>query len=102
MNFRPVPIHQKATDCELIKGTIIQIEEAGTNDIVLRLKETETRFYINRGLEKGLSLTTFREHLLGKQVEIYYPKYWTALLPQNDMKHLSKLVINGEVIISEL
>ena len=99
--FRPVPIvnEEKAL---VVEGTVTSIREGGEKDIVFYLKDHPTRFYINRGLENGLDLETLRNELLGKRVTIKYPKYWTPLDWNNEVKHLSKLETKDTVWFNEL
>lgn len=58
--FKPVPIvtEEKAI---IEKGIIDSIYEGGINDIVFILENNDTKFYINRGLEKGLDLKTLQQ-----------------------------------------
>jgi len=102
MVFRPVPMNQTAAECEFIEGTVNRIWEGGVKDVVFSLKETDKKFYINRGLENGLELESLRNQLVGEKVQIYYPKYWTPLVPKGGVKHLAKLMHEEEVIFSEL
>ena len=99
--LRPVPIVAES-EALTIKGVVTYIYEGGIKDVVFRIKETETIYYINRGLENGLDLAELKEKLIGKEVTIKYPKYWTPLDWDNNIKHLSKLEFEGEVIFNEL
>ncbi|MEL6942244.1 MAG: hypothetical protein AAFO82_06210 [Bacteroidota bacterium] len=100
--FRPVPMNLTESECEFVEGTVSHIWEGGVKDVVFNLEETNRKFYINRGLENGLELEALRQQLIGKKVQIYYPDYWTPLVPKDGIKHLSKLVHEEEVIYSEL
>ena len=60
------------------------------------------RFYINRGVEEGLSVRDLSEKLEGEVVTLKYPKYWTPLDWNNRIKHISKLQFNDEVLFNEL
>ena len=99
--FRPVPI-VKESEALTKKGIITYVFEAGIKDVVFRIADTETTYYINRGLENGLNLKELKEKLMGKEVTIKYPKYWTPLDWDNKIRHLSKLEFEGEVIFNEL
>lgn len=98
--FRPVPI---VTEDKAIseKGIVTRISEGGVNDVVFRLKNNERTFYINRGLEAGLTLEGLREKLVGNEITLKYPKYWTPLDWNNQIKHISKVEFEGEVIFNE-
>ncbi|MEZ4685927.1 MAG: hypothetical protein R3B47_07620 [Bacteroidia bacterium] len=53
--FRPVPM---VTEDKAITetGVVKAIFEGGVHDIVFYLEDNDRRFYINRGLERGLGL----------------------------------------------
>ena len=99
--LRPVPIVAES-EALTMKGVVTYIYEGGIKDVVFRIKDTETIYYINRGLENGLDLAELKEKLIGKEVTIKYPKYWTPLDWDNNINHLSKLEFEGEVIFNEL
>lgn len=99
--FRPVPIVAEERAL-VIEGTVFAIREGVENDVHIKLKETPTRFYINRGLENGLNLDTLRKHLLGKKATIKYPKYWTPLDWNNEIRHISKLETKDTIWFNEL
>ena len=99
--FRPVPIvtEDKAI---VVKGNVSGIYESGIKDVSFKLKDNPTIYYINRGLENGLHLDSLKAQLIGEEVTIKYPSYWTPLDWDNRIRHLSKLEWNGEVIFNEL
>jgi len=99
--FRPVPIVPE--DRALVeKGIVSDIYEGGKNDVVFRLENKKRRYYINRGLENGLELADLEERLIGREVTLKYPDYWTPLDWNDEIKHLSKVEIEGEIIFNEL
>ena len=99
--FRPVPI---VTEDKAITetGIVKYIYEGGIKDVVFKLEDNDRRFYINRGLENGLTLEGLREKLIGKEVVLKYPKYWTPLDWNDRVKHLSKVEFGEDVIFNEL
>lgn len=99
--FTPVPIVSEE-DALVVEGVVKSIYEGGENDVVFVLENHDTRYYINRGLENGLVLDQLKERLTGKMVTIKYPRYWTPLDWNNEVKHLSKLQLADEVIFNEL
>ena len=101
MIFRPVPIPNEK-DCLSLKGTVVEIYEAGVNDIVFKLEGLDKEFYVNRGLERGLDLAELRSQMTNKEILIKYPKYWTPLDPGNSTRHISKIECDGRIIFTEL
>lgn len=99
--FRPVPIVQEHKAIP-VSGTVRYIFEGGVHDVVIKLEGDDRRFYINRGLEYGLDLDDLKDRLIGHQVEMKYPKYWTPLDWNNQVRHISKLEFQGEVLFNEL
>ena len=99
--IRPVP-ELSPENAQIVKGTIKEISEAGTYDVVIELEETDQIFYINRGLKKLFDLGQLQSQLIGKEVAITYPRYWSPLDLQNSWKNVSILEIEEKVIYSEL
>lgn len=99
--LRPVPIVQEDRALE-VEGLVKTIYEGGENDVVFLLEDNQTRYYINRGLEMGLNLESLQKELIGQEVLIKYPKYWTPLDWNDEIKHLSKLVYGDSVYFNEL
>jgi len=99
--LRPVPIVSE--DRAIMEtGIVSDIYEGGENDLVFRLENKKRRYYINRGLENGLDLTDLQKRLIGREITLKYPDYWTPLDWNDEIKHLSKVEIQGEVIYNEL
>ena len=84
------------------KGIVSNIVESGEKDLKIELAGLERSFYINRGLEKGLNIDELRRQILGQEILIKYPKYWTPLDWNNRVRHVAKMEFNGELIYSEL
>jgi hypothetical protein len=99
--MRPVPIPAEE-DCLTINGTVVLVSESGEKDVQIKLKDVDQIFYINRGLEHGLTLTQLNNDLLYNNVTIKYPEYWTPLDPSNSIRHVSKIEVDGTTIFSEL
>ncbi len=99
--LRPVPM---VTEDEAIieKGIVLHVFEAGVKDVVFVLKDNPRKFYINRGLEAGMNLEDLKDRLIGNEIILKYPKYWTPLDWNNRIRHVSKLEFQGEVLFNEL
>lgn len=99
--FRPVPIVEESRAI-VVEGIVSSVYEGGENDVVLTLVGVDQRYYINRGLEGGLVLSELKEDLIEKKVTMKYPRYWTPLDWNNEIRHISKLEFNGDVLFNEL
>ena len=99
--FRPVPIVQEM-EANVISGVVNGIYRGGIKDIVFTIEGDERHFYINRGEDLGLSINELREKLIGNNITIKYPEYWTPLDWNGSTRHLSKLVYQHQVIFNEL
>ena len=100
--FRPVPIPDNREDCLSVTGKVTKIWEGGVKDVVFELENDNTYYYINRGLEQGLVLEDLQNKLIGNNVTIFYPEYWTPLNPNNTSRHLTILEYNGKDIFNEI
>ena len=98
--IKPVPIvaEEKAV---VVQGLVVDIFEGGVKDVVFKLNDDNSSYYINRGLEYGLIIEDFKEKLVGNQVILKYPQYWTPLDWNNKIRHISKLEFNDEVLFNE-
>ena len=99
--FLPVPIPEDK-DCLVVKGTVAEIYEAGTKDMVFKLNGHERIYYVNRGLERGLNLKKLKAEMIGKEITIKYPRYWTPLDPGNSVRHISKIESKGRIVFTEI
>ena len=100
--LRPVHIPDNPEELLVDSGRVIAIHEGGENDVVFRLENNKTRYYINRGLEYGLVLEDLQRDLIGNDITIRYPKHWTLLDPSNRIKHMSILEHNGQELFNEI
>ena len=99
--LRPVPIVEEK-DAITVEGVVVGVYETGANDVFFKLNEDDVRYYVNRGTELGLNVDNLREKLIGNQVVLKYPNYWTPLDWNNKIRHLSKIEFNNEIIFNEL
>ena len=98
--IKPVPIvaEEKAV---VVQGLVVDIFEGGVKDVVFKLNDGNSSYYINRGLEHGLIIEDLKEKLVGNHVILKYPKYWTPLDWNNKTRHISKVEFNDEVLFNE-
>jgi hypothetical protein len=82
-------------ECVVHKIIVTEINEGTANDIVI--KDTGTDFYyINRGLEKGLSIKELNDKLINKKVTLHLPEFWLGT-----SEHIAQLELNDTVIYTE-
>jgi len=99
MALRPVSASNEA-DCNVVKGTVVKIHEGGENDIVFRLKEDSKIYYINRGLEKGLTFEGLTEKVMDREITIWSAKHWTPLDLKGKVNPICKVSLKEEILYS--
>ncbi len=90
------PVDTSKENCLQVAGIVEQLEEAGTKDIVFRLRDNPNLFYINRGLERGLTLPQLEQQLIGKKISLWHARSW-----QSTSQHIAHVQLGKEVIYSE-
>ena len=93
--FRPVSMKKEHSSS--ISGIVKSIETGESHDIVFRLAGNNTFYYINRGVESGLSIQDLSDKLLNQEVTLSYSDRWSPL-PHGGSRHITQL-IKGEVIL---
>ena len=93
---------QPKEKCIRITGTVSKITEGGVKDAVFTLQNHKSSYYINRGLENGLTLKELRSALSGEEITIYCSNPWTSFAPFGTCsKHICELKVNDYVVYSE-
>ena len=82
-------------DCETKEIVVTEIKEGTSYDIVFKEKNDD-RYYINRGLEHGLSMEELEEQVLNKKVTLHLYKFWFGT-----SEHISQLTVDGNVLFTE-
>lgn len=96
------PIDTSKENSVVVIGTVTKVYEGGVKDLVFKLKDDKTSYYINRGLENGFDLQKAKKDFVGKKVVLNYAKCWTPLAPLGtSCKHITYLTIDGNVMYSE-
>ena|GEM_PF-669388 len=97
--FTPVP---RATDNNTfdVHDSIVNVIEGTSNDILFNLKNTKAKPYINRGLERGLSIKELQSKLNGQKVHLKIVDHWTPLDFNKNRPTLAYIEIadTGEII----
>ena len=86
----------KPEDCEIKTITVDRIYEGGTYDIVFAEANGDF-YYINRGLEQGLTLEDLSNKVLNKKVTLHLAK----VMMGSTSNHIAQLAVADEVIFSE-
>ncbi|WP_347923833.1 hypothetical protein [Pontimicrobium sp. SW4] len=84
-------------DSVVVTTTIIKITEGSSNDIVFHDNGGD-RYYINRGLERGLNLDDLNTTVLNKTVTLHLAKVFGGMATS---EHISQLVIGDTIIFTE-
>ena len=82
-------------ECEVVDIVVNQIKEGSSFDIVFT-EASGDFYYINRGLEQGLSISDLRAQVLNKKVTLHLPKVITGT-----SNHIAQLAVGDEVIFTE-
>lgn len=98
--LRPVPIVAEV-DCLEVTGTVTRIFEGGPFDVVFVLDGEDRMFYVNRGMQRGMDLGNLRATVIGEEVTLKYPDYWTPLDPMGSTRHVSKVELGETVLFDE-
>ncbi len=99
--FRPVR-NVQPDDVMKIEGTVINVQEASGYDIVITLENDDHYYYINRGMLHGLTVEQLGTDILNKKVTLYSIKRWTIFTRDQNMGHVSKLMIEDKVLFNEI
>lgn len=86
----------KAEDCVVKKITVSKIYEGGVKDIVFE-EENGNFYYINRGLEQGLTLEGLEKKLLQKEITLHVFEFWFG----SESNHISRLALGDEIVFTE-
>lgn len=82
-------------DCVTKEIFVREIKDGGTFDILFK-ENSDDRYYINRGLEQGLTLEELEEKVLNKKVTLHLYKFWFGT-----SGHISQLTVDGDVLFTE-
>lgn len=82
-------------------GTIEKVFEAGSNDVVFKLKDDERMYYLDLGRDPETSLVDLKQEFTGKPVEIYYEKQWTSPPERRGFHHIARVNLHRTVLFSE-
>jgi len=100
LTFQLVPA-ASSSNCMTVSGVLTNVSTPCCADIVFKLKNDHSTYYLNRGLELGLSISALKEELLNKEVSLRCIKRkWSPLDPGHKMKPLADILLDGKTILN--
>ncbi|WP_082422505.1 hypothetical protein [Aquimarina longa] len=99
--FRPVR-NVQPDDVMKVDGMVTDIKEGSGFDIIITLENDKHYYYINRGLQHNLIIDQLRSNILNKKVTLSVIKRWTIFTRDKNMGHISRLMIDNEVLFNEI
>ncbi len=91
MALTPVP-RPTPEGCDTVTGRLTSVTSPGGNDVSLWLEGDEHRYYINRGIERGIDVAAWHERLHGKQVTLkVIRRNWSPLDPDHDLAPVAEV-----------
>jgi len=88
--------NSKQENCEQIEIKLEEVYEGGIKDIVFSDPEGKF-FYINRGLEQGLTLQRMKKKVLNKKVTLHLAK----IITRTSSNHIAQMSLEKEAIYAE-
>ena len=89
-------------DCSQVEGIVANVSEGPSYDITIRIRGDERVFYINRGVESGLSVKDLNDLLEGNAVLIHYWDRYPISLISNSSVHITRLEYDGFPLYNEI
>lgn len=86
----------KPEDCFTKEIEVVKITEGGVKDLVFHEANGDF-YYINRGLENGLTIEGVEDTVLNKKVTLHLYKFWFGV----ESEHISQLEVDGKTIYTE-
>ena len=82
-------------ECEVKEVVIASIWEGTSYDIMFRDQDGDM-YYINRGLEQGLTIAELQQEVLNKKVTLHLP-----VLLYGTTTHISQLAVAEDIVFTE-
>lgn len=96
-----VLLHSALNELNTVEGKVTKVYSNELKDIVIELNGIEGKFYINRGLEKGMSVNDMQKKLMNNYVTIKYPKDSSSDGNDQHKKTINQLEYKKEIIYSK-
>ncbi len=100
--FELVPKKVNLENSERKQGIVTYVTENGLKDIVISLQGVQGIFYISNGLEKGLSVDSLRQQLVGNKATLYItkPSFFTKFSSMTNTLGINEVKLNEKVLYS--
>lgn len=89
-------------NCIKHQGAVESVSDGPSGDIVIKLKNDRTSYYINRGVESGLRVRELEKLLLNKEVELLTIKNSNPLSGPSLSNHIAQVKFHDSLVYSEL
>jgi hypothetical protein len=101
--FEVVPKKVNLENSEVKQGIVTYVTENGLKDIVISLQGVQGIFYISNGTEKGLSVDSLRQQLVGNKATLYItkPSFFTKFSPMTNTLGIHEVKLNEKVLYSD-
>lgn len=102
MVFTPVP-QPIPENCKVVEGKVLKVYSPCCQDVGIKLEADEDRYYINRGLERGIDVEAWQQSLEGQVVQLsVIRRNWTPLDPSHSMQPVAELRLKEQVYFSAI
>lgn len=91
MALTPVP-RPTPDRCYTVSGRLTSVTSPGGLDVSLWIEGDEHRYYINRGVERGIDVAAWHQRLQGKQVQLkVIRRNWSPLDADHDLAPVAEV-----------
>lgn len=90
-------------DCEVVVAEIDGFRgHEESKDIAVYLKDDDSHYYVNRGLEAGLQIAQLEDVAVNQVASIHYAKHWSLLNYDRKHRHVSRITVGDRVLFNEI
>ena len=99
--FRPIGFVTLSNSTK-VSGETEAIFDGSSYDISFRIKNDSNFYYVNRGAENGLNAEALNDSLQNKEITLYYVSPWSLINPERRVRHITRVLYNGQIIYDEI
>ncbi|MEZ5015487.1 MAG: hypothetical protein R2800_00415 [Flavipsychrobacter sp.] len=85
-----------------VEGKVTGIYDNGNFDIGIRLEGDRGHYYINRGQQRGLSVSEMRARYIGEELVVSYVDQFSILDIKRQVRHVNRIQLGEEMVYDEL